>query len=85
MEWEDVLPPLVAKAQKAYERQCQVLRMREAGLIYKEIGERLGVCRVRARQIAEKAKRMKKRTPPVVLYFERTAPLELRVLSGIQR
>lgn len=61
--WTDRLPLLVAEMQVALERREGVLRMRRAGLNYREIGERLGVSATRARQLIDRADRDRDKSP----------------------
>lgn len=51
------LPKPVAVAQAQFDRRRAAFRMREAGLTFDAIGERLGVGRERARQIVLRGER----------------------------
>lgn len=53
-DWNDVLPPDVARWQHQWERKVSAARMRRAGLTLKQVGLRLGVGVERARQLAER-------------------------------
>jgi hypothetical protein len=59
MNWFDLVPNDVARLQLAYERRHRVLRVRQAGLTYRELGAALGVSFERARQIVLRAQRDK--------------------------
>ncbi len=52
MNWADLVPELVAVRQVQWERRQQAKRMRDAGLMFKDIALRMNVSRDRARQMA---------------------------------
>ena len=66
--------------QIAWDRRRQAVRMRECGLTFKEVGERLGITGNRARQLVERQKYFmaKKQRSPLELYLAETpfAPTE---------
>ncbi len=69
--WEDLVPPHVAKAQRAWERRETVWRMRQVGMKLAEIGHRLGVSVGRARQILVKREYLERNArnrPPVMVW-----------------
>ena len=58
----------LAFRQRAWERKMTALRMREVGMTFREVGERLGVGPARAAQLVTQAERCRK--------HERLAPVE---------
>lgn len=68
MNWLDVLPHVIAKEQIAFERGARIVRARDAGAKFTEIGPRLGITAQRASQIAAKHRRRGQR-PPIERYF----------------
>lgn len=71
--WADVLPFDVARAQHGYERRRAAVHMRELGMTYREVGEKLGVGKERAREMV--GKQIKEygtgKRSPIELYLDR--------------
>lgn len=63
MNWFDVAPKHIARAQQEWERTMMVRRMRECRLTYDKIAARMNVTRERIRQIE---RRRAFKTPPIV-------------------
>jgi hypothetical protein len=77
VSWSDVLPSPIARQQGVWERAQSALRMRQAGLTYRAIGERLGISGSMARLLTPKARRERHLYRiPVVLYFAETHDIE---------
>lgn len=80
IDWHDLLPHGWAIRQKGWERARIAVRLRDAGLTYREIGRHMGVSLERARQMDTKGRR----TPPVELYCAQGGPLA-EVASAVQK
>lgn len=78
MNWEDVAPVPVARAQLAWERAMLVRRLHQAGLSYGAIGVHLGVCRARAFQLGV---RPVPKTPPIMKWASLERAVSYVVLS----
>lgn len=72
MNWADVLPPQVAKAQASWDRGSQVLRLRECGVTLEKIGVFLGLSKERIRQMEFKARRQRAKNirSPLEVYLD---------------
>ena len=84
MRYEDVLPPEVARKQRAWERDSAVMRARKAGVTLREIGENLGISVERVRQLECRAYRRERRgeKSPIELYFERS---RIKTIAAVYR
>jgi len=68
--WEDVLPPEIARKQAIWERNWQMYRLRSAGVSCSEIAKRFNLSRYRVDEITNNLWRDKRhKTPPIQLYF----------------
>mgnify|MGYP000629645423 CR=1 FL=1 len=75
VDWPSLVPRDIAAAQIRWERMNVALRMRRAGLTFREIGERQGgVSVARARQMVWKATHQEKRLSPVEGYLAMSWP-----------
>lgn len=59
MDWSAILPRDIASRQEEYERFTTIVRMKEVGLTYREIGERLGLSVERSRHLYCKGTRIR--------------------------
>lgn len=67
--WNDLLPPAVAREQVAYETDRMAWRMRSLGFSFPEIGKKLGASSTRARDRFKKFERNKDRLSPAERYL----------------
>lgn len=80
--WYDLVPNQVSVNQHRWERMQTVVRMRGLGFAYKDIGKRLGVGPVRARQLFIRAEREKaKGIPSPVEHYMRSGQEDIRTLG----
>ena len=63
IDWSEMLPPAVAKAQVEYERSATAVAMYRAGLGATAIAKRLCVSRTRAKQLAMRERAVREQSP----------------------
>lgn len=87
MNWDDVLPPSVARKQAGFERKAAIHRMKECGFTNREVGERFGVSARFVSGITQRKAfircmeergflKVRRRAAPIEEYFEQPPILE---------
>ena len=93
-DWNDVLPPRAAATMISDERCRQAHRVREKGMLFKDIGSWLGVGKERARDISDRgSRRLEQAFKHAVLWqteddkkiLKRNAPFFIELCQLFQR